>query len=219
MSDQILESGSSTSAETTGATSGQQTSNDQPAFSATQLSQLEKLVEKQWQSGKDRRIDKLQKDVGSLNERYFQLRQTGMSAEEANRQLVIDEIVAERTAPTKGESNPQTPPVELKTTKLFEVLGINPTDQTALDIAIKHGNNPAKLKEALVDYKLSAPPPQSLVPGAVIAPASGTTTPADDNAKAEQLISEQRRLQLDPIKNKVRLGEIRVALGQLTPQK
>lgn len=178
MSDRDLESDQLPS-DAKGAAGGQPPSNN------TEVPEhIRQYVERELQRQKDTRIHKIEKRQDAFEDRltdYEEYRKSGMTPMQARKQMKIDALLEERENP---QSSPQTfparsdrvetvQPVELKPTKLFEVLGIDPNDNDALDIAIQNGGNATAMKAALVDYKLRGKFQAQPNAGAVVAPAGG----------------------------------------------
>lgn len=200
MSDNNLESGQPASSQApgqgqgAGAVGGQPTSNSQDVPQA-----VRDYIDRSLQSWKDRRIDKIEKRQDAQDERYFQLRQKGLSPDEARREMAIDELISERSQPTAASpasraAASETQSTDLKPTELFELFGLE-NDRGAIELALEYAGKPVAMKAALVDYAHSQKRAKSNAnPASIVAPNTGTVSANEKTALLQQFEQEKSKI-------------------------
>lgn len=213
-------SGQPTPTGSQGAGNGQPSSTDVPVFTDAQAAYVQQLIEKQWQSGKDRRIASLDEKVNDIDarlNRYDELRNLGMSPQQARREMQLDELLQSRSAPAQAQGTspangvPQATQPSVEFENVIKAVGLDPNDRDVWMLAGKHGKDQAAFTHALVQLKMSratAPPPSQ----AAMPPSPGGTAPAVNND--QQIAELQRLLQTPGQRDFKRIAELKSQLAK-----
>lgn len=168
---------------------------------------LAKLVEKQWQSGKDSRISKLQGKVDDFDAqlaRFTELVGEGMSQKRARQWMKVEQLLASQGAGEKdepqaapqvtgGNRQQQAPGVE--TAQLLNVLGLSDSDQQVMELVREGVTDPNRFVQLAIQKKQA----QTAAPNpAGIAPAGGgggvdTTSLESVTADLQRALSAEKK--------------------------
>lgn len=179
---------------------------------------------KSLQSRKDKGISNLEKQVTQLSEQisqYEAYRATGLTPEQAQREMQVDALLAQQVANTEvPATEPQGSGDEWGAAldSIFTKTGLDKNDPKVLELAQKYGDSPAFLGEltALGIERASQPPPS---PGTIVTPSGGLTPSGDfGNMSDDEIGAKLEDLFLSPTKNKVEIEQLGAELERRVPQ-
>lgn len=160
------------------------------------------LLSRQTQAVKDRRFNKLEGQLGNLEEqlaKYEEYRKLGKSPEEARREMQIDQLIAEGRVPTEPQQLPgkQTvAPVDTKLDEFFQAFDVDPTGPEATQLIRDGKTDTVSLTRFVIEQekRQSAPPnPASIMPAG-----SGDSVISDDIDEIHrQLVAAQKAVPKD----------------------
>jgi hypothetical protein len=166
------------------------------------LDQLEQVVSRLMQGQKDRRINKMERQLDAVNEtleRYEQLRSTGMTPDEAAFRLKVEEVV-ERGKPQSVSTSPANPgtitqeEAVRQAQALLKETGLENDPELTTLFTSKTFKNGDELVGEVVKFtarRLKAAPAPN--PATTISPAGGSAPTEDLQALYNQEITKIRR--------------------------
>ena len=167
------------------------------------------MLERQTQSVKDRRFNKLEGQMGNFEEQlatYEDYRKGGKTPEEARREMKIDRLIADETVPVEPQQQPGTQPVAPSAPELdefFKEFGVDPSGPEATQLIRDGKTDFVSLARFAVqrDKSQSEPPnPAQVMPVGTGSTASGKSADEirDELIKVQNTapmnFAEQRRL-------------------------
>lgn len=155
---------------------------------------LEGMV-KSFQSGKDKGQDRLESQVANLSEqlaRYETLRAQGLEPAKAEREMILDDIIAERRTPQEPTPGKPRPAASVEAQTIAKALGLNENDPEVVKTLRDHPDN---VLEQVLGIANLARTRQSTQPNpAAVQTAGGGAAVSSEDELSKQYQSEKSKI-------------------------
>lgn len=176
------------------------------------------MIDRSTQSQKDRRFNKIEGQLGNLEEglsKYEEYRKSGKSPKEARREMQIDQMIAATT--DEPQQQPGTQPVAPSSPELdkfFQEFDVDPRGADATQLIREGKTDSVSLTRFVLerDKRQSAP----ANPATIMPAGSGTTI---EGESVDDLTARLKELQKQPTQHGEERREIMEKLAKLTPRK
>lgn len=201
----------------------EQTSFDVEAIADALDPLIDQKVQKQWQSGKDRRIAKLEGKVDDFESKlvdYQEMVDRGVSKEDALWRMKVDAQLAsqdepegDNSTPTEGEPGSSKQKASVDTVNLLDKLGLDENMPEVANI-LRDEKDSIKQVAAFADLAVKNKSSATQENPATIASSGGQVGTPD----VTQLTEELEKLQNFPSQNWERISEIGAELDKIIPK-
>jgi len=180
---------------------------------------IDQSVERQWQSGKDRRIGKLEgavSDIKSVLDEFNSWKKQGVSDEEALWRMEVSRKLSTREEPSPQDQPPGTrpPAANAETQAILQELGLDANNPEVVKV-MRDTTDPMKLVLNLAKLSVTRTPPPSPNPAqAQPAGGGGQSVGNDVETLTQELNAIHQRGRRTPADQK-RADEISAQLAQL----
>jgi len=183
---------------------GDQQTSQQATFSEAQLKQIEELVRRTAQSDKDRAVSRVEKAVeaqASEIQKIADMVKKGMTAEQIEDRMFLDNLKAQRQTSTGSEkvettnSTPAGPTKPVDYGQVYGALGLDPNDPEVIRLTAANISNQENLVKELAELRIKRVSGQGVSAGAVTQAGTGSTpnNQKEIDKATEALEAEQRK--------------------------